>query len=74
VLTGRALAFYAANTMLYDVGPISQIASEAGIECLSGVDQAINYRPDLKRIPIFLAVSPIVSQQLRHLILNACEA
>jgi len=74
VLTGKALAFHAVNTMLYDVGPISHIASEAGIECLSGVDQAINYRPDLKRIPIFLAVSPLVSQQLRHLILKASEA
>ncbi|KAB8334841.1 inositol monophosphatase [Scytonema tolypothrichoides VB-61278] len=74
VLTGKALAFHAVNTMLYDVGPISHIASEAGIECLCGVDQPINYRPDLKRIPIFLAVSPIVSQQLRHLILDDSES
>lgn len=70
VLQGKALAFHAANTMLYDVGPISQIASEAGIECLDGVDSSISYRPNLQRIPIFLAVSPVASRQLRHLILN----
>lgn len=73
VLKGEALAFHAANTMLYDVGPISHIASEAGIKCLSGVDRAISYRPHLKRIPIFLAVSPTVSRQLRKLILNSDE-
>jgi fructose-1,6-bisphosphatase/inositol monophosphatase family enzyme len=74
VLTGKALAFYAANTMLYDVGPISHIASETGIECFSGVDQVISYRADLKPIPIFLAASGIVSPQLRHLILHESQS
>ncbi|NEQ13530.1 MAG: inositol monophosphatase family protein [Moorea sp. SIO3E2] len=73
VLTGQALAFIAANTMLYDVGSISHIASEVGIECLSGVNQTIQYRPTLERIPIFLAVSPIVSQKLRYQILNCAQ-
>lgn len=73
VLKGEALAFHAANTMLYDVGPISHIASEGGIECLSGVARAIGYQPNLKRIPTFMAVSPIVSPQLRGAILNDDE-
>lgn len=74
VLTGQALAFLAANTMLYDVGPISHIASEAGMECLGGIDQKIQYQPNLERIPIFLAVSPRVAPALRSLILNPARA
>lgn len=70
VLKGKALAFHAANTMIYDVGPISHIATEAGIKCLSGVAQYICYQPNLKPIPIFLAVSPTVSEKLRYAILN----
>jgi fructose-1,6-bisphosphatase/inositol monophosphatase family enzyme len=70
VLKGEALAFRAAHTMLYDVGPMAHIVREAGIECLSGVGCRLSYQPNLNRIPSFLAVSSRTSEALQYAILE----
>jgi myo-inositol-1(or 4)-monophosphatase len=57
VLKGESLLYHNIHTNIYDVGPMSYILSQAGINSYNGSYTLLTYEPQLKKIPVFIAAS-----------------
>jgi fructose-1,6-bisphosphatase/inositol monophosphatase family enzyme len=62
VLKGKAILYHTINTMLYDVGPMSLILSEAGAVNHIGRFQSMKFASTDLKVPFFLTVNPKYSK------------